>query len=144
MDFTPLSDEQIRALNLFPEGRYRFRVLRTEQKRSQAGSDYFNLKLNIVVDGKDKTIFDMLFFEGKMIFKTKHFCEVTGMASKYDSGKLMPAECDNQTGWLELTHRVNTKTGELQNNVRDYVHDEVDASAPAPVDDFLDDVPSFT
>ncbi len=140
MDFTPLSDEQIRELSLYPEGRYRFRVLRAEQKRSQAGSDYFNLKLNIIVNDKDRPLFDMLFFEGKMIFKTKHFCEVTGMAAKYDAGKLMPAECDNKEGWLELTHRINQKTGELQNNVRDYVLNEVDA----PVDEFLDDVPSFT
>ncbi len=143
MDFTPLSDKELKELNLYPEGRYRFRVLRTEQKRSQAGSEYFNLRMNININGKDRTLFDMLFFEGKMLFKTKHFCEITGMADKYEKGKLMPFECDGKEGWLELGQRVNSKTGELQNNVKDYVADEVDA--PQPADDFLnDDVPSFT
>jgi chromosome segregation protein len=40
-------DKEIKELSLYPEGRYRFRVLRTEQKRSQAGTDYFNLKMKI-------------------------------------------------------------------------------------------------
>lgn len=143
MDFTPLSDKELKELNLYPEGRYRFRVLRTEHKRSQTGSEYFNLRMNININGKDRTLFDMLFFEGKMLFKTKHFCEVTGMPEKYENGKLMPYECDGKEGWLELGQRVNQKTGELQNNVKDYVADEVDA--PPAGDDFLnDEVPSFT
>lgn len=137
MDFTPLNDQELKELNLYPEGRYRFRVIRCDQKRSpNSGNDYFNLKLNIQVNGKDRTLFDMLFFEGKMLYKTKHFCEVTGMPEKYESGKLMPFECDNKEGWLDLVQRVNQKTGELQNNVKDYVLDEAELKKP---DDFIDD-----
>lgn len=144
MDFTPLSDKELKELNLYPEGRYRFRVLKTEQKRGQSGIDYFNLRMNISINGKDRTLFDMLFFEGKMLFKTKHFCEITGMLDKYNNGRLMPYECDGKEGWLDLGQRINQKTGELQNNVKDYVPDEVDAVTSS--DDFLnyEALPSFT
>ncbi len=143
MDFTPLSDQEIKELSLYPEGTYHFRVQRAEQKRSQAGNDYFNLKMNINVNGKERTLYDMLFFEGKMIYKTKHFCEVTGMPEKYESGKLMPFECDGKEGWLILAQGVNQKTGELQNNVKDYIYNEehVNLSLNENLDD---DIPSFT
>lgn len=146
MDFTPLNDQELRELNLYPEGRYRFRVMRTEQKRSKAGSDYFNLRMNININGKDRTLFDMLFFEGKMMFKTKHFCEITGMLDKYEKGKLMPFECDGKEGWLDLTQRVNQQTGELQNSVKDYVTDEEEAQIPpiqGQADNFFNDEIKF-
>lgn len=124
MDFTPLNEKQIKELSLYPEGKYRFKVIRTEQKLSKAGSDYFNLRMNIEVNEKWLPLFDMLFFEGKMLYKTKHFCDVTGMEDKYNAGKLMPYECDGKEGWLELIQRVNPQTGEIQNNVKDYIFEE--------------------
>lgn len=124
MDFTPLNDQQLRELNLYPEGRYRFRVERTDQKTSKAGNEYFNLKMSINVNGKVCPLFDMLFFEGKMLYKTKHFCEAVGMPEKYESGKLMPIDCDLKEGWLDLVHRVNQQSGELQHTVKDYISEE--------------------
>src|SRR5690606_27361469 len=118
------NEKQIKELSLYPEGKYRFKVIRTEQKLSKAGSDYFNLRMNIEVNEKWLPLFDMLFFEGKMLYKTKHFCDVTGMEDKYNAGKLMPYECDGKEGWLELIQRVNPQTGEIQNNVKDYIFEE--------------------
>lgn len=138
MQFTPLNDQQIKELSLYPEGRYRFKVIRTEQKRSKNGSDYFNLKMNIDVNGKWLTLFDMLFFEGKMLFKLKHFCDVTGIADKYESGNVMPYDCDNREGYLDLVQRVNQQTGEIQNSVKDYVIPEPEF-AEVLSNDFIDD-----
>lgn len=143
MDFTPLSDKELNELNLYPEGTYKFRVLRTEQKISRASNDYFGLKMMIQINGKDRPLFDMLMFEGKMMYKTKHFCETTGMLDKYENGKLMPFECDGKEGTLKLTHTVNQKTGELQNTVKDYVSSEENPIAQEE-SFFDDDVPSFT
>ena len=144
MDFVPLSDQQLRELNLYPEGRYRFQVLRTTQKHSNnSGNDYFNLKMRIHVDGKERILFDMLFFEGKMLYKTKHFCTVTGMPEKYDSGQIMPTDCDGKEGYLDLVHRANSQTGELQNSVKDYVIPEGDQliqAEPKADDSFNDDI----
>lgn len=143
MDFVPLSDQQLRELNLYPEGIYRFQVMRTTQKHSQnSGNDYFNLKMRIWVDGKERILFDMLFFEGKMLYKTKHFCEVAGMPEKYNSGKIMPTDCDGKEGYLELVHRTNTQTGELQNSVKDYVIPEGAqlTQAESKNDSFNDDI----
>lgn len=144
MDFVPLNDQQLRELNLYPEGRYRFQVMRTTQKHSSnSGNDYFNLKMRIWVEGKERILFDMLFFEGKMLYKTKHFCDVTGMSDKYEAGKLMPYECDGKEGYLDLVHRTNTQTGELQNSVKDYVipeGEQVIQVEPKKDDGFNDDI----
>lgn len=130
MDFVPLNDQQLRELNLYPEGKYRFQVLKTTQKHSNnSGNDYFNLKMRIWVDGRERVLFDMLFFEGKMLYKTKHFCDATNMKSIYESGKIMPTDIDGKEGYLELVHRANNQTGEMQNSVKDYcVPDESNPS----------------
>lgn len=143
MDFTPLNDKEINELNLYPEGRYAFRVIRCEHKRSpKSGNEYFNLKMTINVHGKERTLFDMLFFEGKMIYKTKHFCDVTGLQEQYNNGKLMPYELDGKEGLLDLVQRQNQQTGELQNSVRDYIIEETLENQPS--DDFLnDEIPNF-
>ncbi len=136
MEFTPLSDRQLREMNLYPEGRYRFQVLRTNQKHSaNSGNDYFNLKMRIWVEGKERILFDMLFFEGKMLYKTKHFCDATDMSDIYESGKINPVDCDGKEGYLDLVHRANNQTGELQNSVKDYIVPEESIVSPAELAD---------
>ena len=131
MEFTPLNDQQLRELNLYPEGRYKFEVLRTTQKTSRAGNDYFNLKMRIWIDGRERVLFDTLLFEGKMLYKTKHFCEATEMLDVYDSGNILPTDCDGRRGYLDLVHRANTETGEIQNSVKDYYVPEETTVSPA-------------
>lgn len=63
----------------------------------------------------------MLFFEGKMLFKTKHFCEAVGLGKNYGEGKLMPYECDYKEGQLEIIQSLNKATGEYESRVKDYV-----------------------
>lgn len=122
MEFKPLTDDEIKTLRLPPEGRYKFTVLRTTQKRSKNGQDYFNLKMRIKGEnGKEYTVFDMLFFEGVMMFKTKHFCEGTGLEKQYLAGKLPVVDCDGREGFLDLAHRLDKNSGEMVSSVKDYV-----------------------
>lgn len=133
MEFTSLTEQEIRELNLLEEGRYKGTVLRTEHKVSRNGRDYFNLKIRISLPNKkEKIVYDMLFFEGKMIFKTKHFCEGTGLTAQYKAGKLMPFECDGKEFECDIVNRPN-QVGEMQSGIKDYVVVEEEA--------FNDDIP---
>ncbi len=117
-------------------GTYKFQVLRCDQKTSRNGKEYFNLKIRLYIGNKEKIIYDMLFFEGKMIFKTKHFCEAVGLAKNYEAGKLMPYECDGKEGTLEIIQSMNKQTNEIESRVRDYVVPEVKVE-----DEFNDKIP---
>jgi hypothetical protein len=122
MDFKPMSDSEIREMNLLPPGRYHGTVSRADHKNSNTGNDYFNLKIRArnIETNKVGTIFDALLFEGKMFYKLKHFCEATGMMDKYNSGKLYPQDCDGKEFEFDLIHRID-KNGELKNSVKDYI-----------------------
>lgn len=76
------------------------------------------------MDKSEKIIYDMLFFDGKMIYKTKHFCEAVGLEKSYLAGILMPGDCDGKEGTLEITQSVNKQSGELESRVKDYVKKE--------------------
>ena len=137
MDFQSLTDQQIKELNLVEPGTYKFQVLRCDQKTSRNGQEYFNLKIRLYLGLKETIIYDMLFFEGKMMFKTKHFCDAVGLEKQYLAGKLMPYECEGKEGSLQMIQNVNKQSGELESRVKDYI-------VPVKADGFIDDdVPNF-
>src|ERR1017187_4723079 len=121
MDFQPLTDQQIKELNMVDPGIYKFQVLRCDQKTSRNGQEYFNFKMRLYIGSKEAIIYDMLFFEGKMIFKTKHFCEAVGLEKQYLAGKLMPYECEGKEGSLQIIQSINKQSGELESRVKDYL-----------------------
>ena len=135
MEFTPLNDQQLRELNLYPEGRYKFlRCYEQLKKTSRAGNDYFNLKMRIWIDGRERVLFDTLLFEGKRCYistKRLSWHKATEMLDIYDSGNIMPTDCDGRRGYLDLVHRANTETGEIQNSVKDYHVPEETLVSPA-------------
>ena len=93
--------------------------------------------MRLYIGSKEAIIYDMLFFEGKMIFKTKHFCEAVGLEKQYLAGKLMPYECEGKEGSLQIIQSINKQSGELESRVKDYL-------VPVKQDGFVDDdIPNF-
>jgi hypothetical protein len=141
MDFNA---KQMREDALIREGRYHFRVLRGQEKTSSNGNDMMNLKLMINVHGRDVQFFDTLLFMPTMFWKVEHFCKATGMEQKIDDGRLMAQDCDGRDGVLDISHRVNKQTGEVEAFVKDYISPEkLEAQAQEEAPAFDDDVPDF-
>lgn len=75
-----------------------------------------------------------------MFWQLEHFGLATGLSEKIDAGNLMAQDCDGREGYLELNHRANKETGEIEAYVKDYLKPE---AAPEHADFIDDDVPAF-
>lgn len=139
MDFNA---KQMREDALIKKGRYRFRVAQGKEKRSSSGNDMMILKITIDT-GRATTIWATLIFIPKMFWMVEHFCEATGMAHKIEEGRLMAQDCDGKEGILEIDHRTNKETGEVEAYVKDFLIPE--KQEPIQKDDgFMDDdIPNF-
>jgi hypothetical protein len=115
---------QMREDALPKKGRHRFRVLRGNEKRSTNGNDMLNLKLMVNINNRDVLMFDTLMLMPSMFWKVEHFCKAVGMPEKIDQGMLMAQDCDGREGWLDIDHRTNKQTGEIEAYVKDYVKPE--------------------
>lgn len=61
--FIPMTDEEIDAMNLVPEGQYDFSVLKSVRKTSKAGNPMAELTIQYWdIEGKEHTVFDYLVF----------------------------------------------------------------------------------
>jgi hypothetical protein len=142
MNFSPLTEEQIVAESIAPEGTYPYWVTKSEEKISSTGNEYISLKLEISgPDGRNWNVFTGLFFH-KLI---KHFCDVNGLQNEYNSGTLSAASCLNKDGGRVLIgvepEKDNGKGGKwpAKNIVKDYVQAPPGSlTRPLPIDD---DVP---
>ena len=136
MDFNA---NQMREDALIKKGMYQFRVLQGREKTSGSGNAMMVLKLALTVDGRDKPFWCTLIFIPKMFWLVEHFCKATGMPEKIDDGRLMAQDCDGKGGFLEIDHRVNKETGEVEDYVKDFIVPE-----PLTTNDTIDDdVPNF-
>lgn len=140
MDFNA---RQMREDALLREGRYKFRVLQGREKRSGKGTDMMILKLALDVNGRDYQFWCTLLFMPKMFWLVEHFCQATGMPEKIEEGRLMAQDCDGREGYLDIAHRTNKETGEVEDYVKDFVKPE-NLEAAITEDEFHnDDVPPF-
>lgn len=131
MDFNA---QQMREDALLKDGRYKFTVLDSREKRSVAGNNMMNLKLSLEVNSRRVVFFDSLIFTPKMFWKVEHFCKATGMPEKIDQGKLTDQDCFGKEGYLDIIQKADNQTGELINQVKDYVKPE-EAEAAEMFDD---------
>lgn len=133
----PLNEEECILARLPPKGTFPFRVLRTVEKNSAKVGEFFSLRLMVSLpDGKERQMFDALFFREDMLYKTRHFYRAVGAMNLYDSGKFHAEDCDGKEGYCEVDHRVNKQSGEIDGYIKDYVaRDEV----PQPEVPFFDD-----
>lgn len=101
MKFTPKSEEEIAAMGLISAGFYEFTVLDAEDMISKTGNDMIKLTLRVKdSNGIMHTLFDYLL--EKMAFKLRHFCENSGLLSKYEAGELTAADCIDKKGIAEI------------------------------------------
>lgn len=96
---------------LEPEGVYPFEVVDAEEKISQKGNPYINVKLMLYIGDHEKTLFDILM--PQMPDKLRSFCEVVGLSDNYQSKTLCADDCVHKQGYLRLTKKPNDR-GYLQ------------------------------
>jgi hypothetical protein len=131
MDFNA---QQMREDALLKEGRYKFTVLDAREKRSSSNNDMINLKLSLEVNGRRVVFYDSLIFTPKMFWKIEHFCKTTGMPQKIDEGHLIPNDCFGKEGYVDIVQKPDNQTGELINQVKDYIKPQ-EAEAAEMFDD---------
>lgn len=88
-NFTPLSDEELDAIDVIPEGTYNFEVISSIRKISKAGNPIAELQLKVWDnEGKIHNIFDYLVFSSinLNIRKISHFSKATGIYEEYKKG----------------------------------------------------------
>ena len=128
MKFQPRTNEELAAMGLMPEGKYEFTVFESEDQISKAGSEMIKLTLRVKdSEGTMHIIFDYLL--EKMAWKLKHFCECTGLSSKYDSGDLSAIDCLDKTGVCEIIvqegqQKYDGSKYADKNAVKDYVENK--------------------
>lgn len=150
-NFNPMSDEELDAMDIIPDGVYNFEVLKSTRKTSKKGNPMAELQLNVWdSEGKTHPVFDYLVFSSVNlnIKKVSHFCKAVGLAEEYKRGEI-PEELKRLSGKLELgTQEPQEKPGggfyAKKNVVVDYIPADagVNITNPAvakPVDDFQDD-----
>lgn len=125
---------QMRSDALLKEGRYKYTVLDASEKKTQAGDNMINLKLALEVEARRVIFFDRLVLMPQMFWKLEHFCKSAGLADKIEKGSLTPDDCAGKTGYIDIIQKANNKTGELENQVKDYVKPE-DKEAQEMFDD---------
>jgi len=139
MDFNA---DQMRKDALIPEGRYKFRVKDAREKRSAAGNDMINLKLGLSVEGRNVFLWDSLILTPKMFWKIEHFCEATGLNEALANGRLMAQDCLDKEGYLDIVQKIDSQTGVLDNQVKDYAMPELEAKNDDIIP-FDEDIPNF-
>lgn len=134
--------KQMKEDALPAKGQYHFTVLHTREKTSASGNDMFIFKMRLErPNHRSFNFFSTIVLIPSMFWQFEHFCKSTGMPEKIDEGNLMAQECDGKEGYLEMDHRVNKETGEIEAYVKDFLKPEViEPEEPAFVDD---DIPPF-
>jgi hypothetical protein len=95
------TEEEVQKAREFPvlePGIYDFAVMESQFKYSQAGNPMIQLKLRIIHEGQEFNVFDNLIGTKNMAWKTKHFCEVTGLENEYLNGTFNEHLCANKRG----------------------------------------------
>jgi len=80
-----LTEQELQTASLLPAGRYHYKVIRAEDKISQAGNEYIALTLKVwSEDGNDALVFTNL----SLIKLLKHLCDINNMQADYLSGDI--------------------------------------------------------
>jgi len=137
MDFNA---QQMRADALIQEGRYKFVVKDAREKRSATGNDMLNLKLGLKIGDREVTQWSSLILIPKMFWKFEHFCKAVGLTDKMEAGRVMAQDCLGREGEVEIVQKTDNLTGELSNEVKDYIFEAQPEEPPVSLND---DLPNF-
>lgn len=101
--FEPMTEEEIKALNLIDPGVYDFEVVKAEQKTSKSGNPMIEMVLKILdANGRERQITDYLVSMKSMMFKIKHFSDSVGLQDKYAQGTFSERDCVGRSGKVEI------------------------------------------
>lgn len=116
-----MTEEEIQASLLAPDGIYDFTVIDAVEKESKKGNAMIEVKLNVFTDVGELHLYDYLL--ELMAFKLRHFCSSIGVLADYNMGVL---EVDNIIGRSGKVRITSKKEGDypLRNVVKDYVKKE--------------------
>lgn len=139
-----LSEEEVqkaREFPLLPDGIYDFVVIEAKFKYSQSGNPMIALKIRIIHEGQEFNVFDYLIATKMMAWKTKHFCDSTGLQKEYAEGHFNERLAAGRRGTCAIksvpARPKNDGTGGMynaKNEVEDYLSSEAlnKASAANP------------
>lgn len=147
--FKPLQEseldaEPVKIYKLLPDGEYRFEVLSSKRRTSEAGNNMAELKLSVIdKDGMQYYVYDYLVFSDNNFnrMRIRHFCHAVGLKDEYEKGEL-PEELSGFGGTVNIgkKDKVLKKDGVSffpeKNVVVDYIKSDFVAKIP---DNTLDD-----
>jgi len=99
-NYEVLDEEQAqkaREFQLLPDGIYDFAVTESKLKYSKSGNAMIELKIRIIHEGQEYNVFDNLIATRNMVWKTKHFCETTGLQKEYLAGQFNESLCPQRS-----------------------------------------------
>ena len=152
-EFTPMSEKELDAMDIIPDGEYDFEVIKSQRKTSKAGNAMAELQLLVYdKEGHGRPIFDYLVFStvNMCIRKISHFCKTVGLDDAYQKGSL-PEEFVGYSGkcLIGTQEEMPKETGGFyakKNIVVDYIKKSQTKSAPLPkvdLDNFDDSIIPF-
>ncbi len=120
MDINPKTEKEIQEMSLAPANEYDFDVLNAEDSLSKSGNQMIKITIGLYVAGKVKNrVFDYLLTA--MEAKLRHFCDTTGLLSRYESGQLEAADCIGRSGRARISIDPEKGSYPAKNVVKDYV-----------------------
>ena len=120
IDFKPKTEKEIEEEMIFPAGDYDFDVLTAEDTVSKSsGNSMIKIKLGVYVGSQIRRIDDYLL--PAMSAKLRHFCDTTGLLSKYEAGTLEAADCLGRAGRVKIAVDPAKEAYPAKNVVKDYV-----------------------
>lgn len=120
IDIDPKSEKELQEANLAPAAEYDFDVLSAEDLYSKAGNPMIKVKIGLYVGDKVRNhVYDYLL--AAMEAKLRHFCDTTGLLSRYESGQLEAADCVGRSGRAKIVIEPAKGSYAAKNVVRDYV-----------------------
>lgn len=142
-NYEPIATEEeaqkAREFPMLPEGIYDFAVMESKFGYSGAGNPKIDLKLRIIHEGKEFNVYDTLVGTKNMIWKTKHFCESSGLEADYLAGTFDEHKPLNRRGTcciiVSQARPKNDGSGGMykaRNEVQDYVNPTAAVANPNP------------
>lgn len=99
-----MTESEIAALGILPEGDYSFQVLNAADDISKKGNDMIVLDLCVFApEGGERKVRDYLVPGTPWGVKKIHdFAHGVGLGGKYDSGEFTADDCLDRTGWCKV------------------------------------------
>lgn len=130
MSFTyePLTEDEINSQSLIPDGIYDFETTKAEYKvNPNSGNKIINLTLKVWdAEGRESQVFTRLINLKSMMYKTKHYCDSTGLQKEYLENRFNESMCVGRCG---KAHIITKKGGanpegayyKDRNDVKDFI-----------------------